>query len=90
MILAALFKCKHLLFSRALRAFWNLSGGSTSYRREQGGPEGMSDGVVESNWNENISNFDNMNLKESLLRGNYADGFEMPSATQQRAVIPCI
>lgn len=31
-----------------------------------------------------------MNLKESLLRGIYAYGFEKPSAIQQRAIIPCI
>lgn len=31
-----------------------------------------------------------MNLKETLLRGIYAYGFEKPSAIQQRAIIPCI
>ncbi|CRK93798.1 CLUMA_CG007326, isoform A [Clunio marinus] len=31
-----------------------------------------------------------MNLKEKLLRGIYAYGFEKPSAIQQRAIIPCI
>merc|ERR1711872_110758 len=31
-----------------------------------------------------------MNLKEELLRGIYAYGFEKPSAIQQRAIIPCI
>ncbi|XP_041420734.1 eukaryotic initiation factor 4A-II [Xenopus laevis] len=34
-----------------------------------------------------VDNFDDMSLKESLLRGIY--GFEKPSAMQQRA-IPCI
>ncbi|KAL0600811.1 Eukaryotic initiation factor 4A-II [Plecturocebus cupreus] len=59
--------------------------------REHGGPEGMDpDGVIESNWNEIVDNFDDMNLKESLLRGIYAYGFEKPSAIQQRAIIPCI
>lgn len=48
------------------------------------------DGVIESNWNEIVDNFDDMNLKESLLRGIYAYGFEKPSAIQQRAIIPCI
>ncbi len=37
-----------------------------------------------------IANFDNMSLKEELLRGLYAYGFEKPSAIQQRAVIPII
>jgi translation initiation factor 4A len=35
-----------------------------------------------------IDNFDNMNLKEELLRGIYAYGFEKPSAIQQRAIVP--
>ena len=35
-------------------------------------------------------NFDDMSLKEELLRGIYAYGFEKPSAIQQRAIVPCI
>ena len=31
-----------------------------------------------------------MDLKEELLRGIYAYGFEKPSAIQQRAIVPCI
>jgi superfamily II DNA/RNA helicase len=46
--------------------------------------------VIESNWNEVVDSFDAMNLKEKLLRGIYAYGFEKPSAIQQRAIIPCI
>jgi len=30
-----------------------------------------------------------MGLKEDLLRGIYAFGFEKPSAIQQRAIVPC-
>ncbi|XP_072266250.1 eukaryotic initiation factor 4A-II [Pyxicephalus adspersus] len=68
-----------------------MSGGSADYSRDHGGPDGMDpDGVIESNWNEIVDNFDDMNLKESLLRGIYAYGFEKPSAIQQRAIIPCI
>jgi superfamily II DNA/RNA helicase len=37
-----------------------------------------------------VDNFDDMNLKEELLRGIYAYGFEKPSAIQQRAIIPCV
>jgi translation initiation factor 4A len=48
------------------------------------------DGVIESNWNEIADSFDEMNLREDLLRGIYAYGFEKPSAIQQRAIIPCI
>uniref|UniRef100_A0A8C9RS44 ATP-dependent RNA helicase n=1 Tax=Scleropages formosus TaxID=113540 RepID=A0A8C9RS44_SCLFO len=55
------------------------------------GPEGMEpDGVIESNWNEIVDSFDDMNLREALLRGIYAYGFEKPSAIQQRAILPCI
>uniref|UniRef100_A0A8C4SFJ9 RNA helicase n=1 Tax=Erpetoichthys calabaricus TaxID=27687 RepID=A0A8C4SFJ9_ERPCA len=48
------------------------------------------DGVIESNWNEIVDSFDEMNLRETLLRGIYAYGFEKPSAIQQRAILPCI
>ena len=37
-----------------------------------------------------VDSFDGMDLKESLLRGIYAYGFEKPSAIQQRAIMPCI
>jgi len=55
------------------------------------GPSGMEpDGTIMSNWNEVCDNFDDMNLKEELLRGIYAYGFEKPSAIQQRAIVPCL
>jgi len=37
-----------------------------------------------------IPTFDGMGLKENLLRGIYAYGFEKPSAIQQRAITPII
>ncbi|KAK1923028.1 P-loop containing nucleoside triphosphate hydrolase protein [Papiliotrema laurentii] len=46
--------------------------------------------VIESNWNQVVDNFDNMELKGDLLRGVYAYGFERPSAIQQRAIMPII
>lgn len=46
--------------------------------------------LLQSNWNDITDNFDDMVLKETLLRGIYAYGFEKPSAIQQRAIIPCI
>eukprot|EP00794_Sanderia_malayensis_P011055 gene11055-12222_t len=50
------------------------------------------DGVdeIESNWTTVCESFDDMNVKEDLLRGIYAYGFEKPSAIQQRAIVPCI
>lgn len=69
---------------------WN-----TDRPKEEGqkydGPAGMEpDGIIDSNWDEVCENFDDMNLKEELLRGIYAYGFEKPSAIQQRAIVPCI
>lgn len=46
--------------------------------------------ALQSNWDEVVDNFDDMNLREELLRGIYAYGFEKPSAIQQRAIVPCI
>ncbi|KAK7090401.1 eukaryotic initiation factor 4A-I-like isoform X2 [Littorina saxatilis] len=48
------------------------------------------EGIIESNYDGICDSFDDMNLREVLLRGIYAYGFEKPSAIQQRAIIPCI
>ncbi|KAJ8958919.1 hypothetical protein NQ318_019688 [Aromia moschata] len=73
---------------------WDKNGPSNEEKEPQGGydgPPGMDpDGIIESNWEEVVDNFDDMNLKEELLRGIYAYGFEKPSAIQQRAIIPCV
>lgn len=45
---------------------------------------------LQSNWNQIVDSFDEMSLRETLLRGIYAYGFEKPSAIQQRAIVPCI
>jgi len=47
-------------------------------------------GVTESNWNETVDSFDDVNLSESLFHGLYSYGFEKPSAIQQQAIFPCI
>ncbi|KAK9670782.1 translation initiation factor eIF4A, partial [Basidiobolus ranarum] len=47
-------------------------------------------GEIQTNWDEVVDNFDNMNLRDDLLRGIYAYGFERPSAIQQRAILPVI
>merc|ERR1712230_280497 len=46
--------------------------------------------ISESNWNEACATFDDMNLKEDLLRGIYAYGFEKPSTIQQRGIVPIV
>lgn len=65
-------------------------GGASQGAAEDDGPPGMGPGgIIESNWDEIVESFDDMNLREQLLRGIYAYGFEKPSAIQQRAIIPC-
>lgn len=46
--------------------------------------------TIDSNWNETIDSFDLMDLKEDLLRGIYAYGFEKPSEIQKLAIKPTI
>ncbi|KAF5375274.1 hypothetical protein D9758_000081 [Tetrapyrgos nigripes] len=46
--------------------------------------------TIQSNWDQVIDNFDDMNLDPRILRGIYAYGFERPSAIQQRAIIPVV
>nr|KAG5696385.1 hypothetical protein BaRGS_030485 [Batillaria attramentaria] len=66
----------------------------TSDRSQTKGPEEEyvpeADGIIESNYDAICDSFDDMNLREALLRGIYAYGFEKPSAIQQRAIMPCI
>ncbi|KAG2145053.1 P-loop containing nucleoside triphosphate hydrolase protein [Suillus cothurnatus] len=50
----------------------------------------VAENEIESNWDQVVDNFDNMDLKAELLRGVYAYGFERPSAIQQRAIVPVV
>ncbi|KAL0946437.1 hypothetical protein HGRIS_012660 [Hohenbuehelia grisea] len=50
----------------------------------------INENEIESNWDQVVDNFDNMELKAELLRGIYAYGFERPSAIQQRAIVPVV
>ncbi len=45
---------------------------------------------ITSNWEETTTSFDALDLKEDLLRGIFAHGFEKPSAIQQRAIKPAL
>merc|ERR1711963_1066846 len=70
---------------------WESNRPASEERRGYDGPTGMRpDGEIECNWDEVVDNFDDMQLREKLLRGIYAYGFEKPSAIQQRAILPCI
>jgi len=48
------------------------------------------DEKVETNWDKVVTSFDDMNLKDDLLRGIFSYGFEKPSAIQQRAILPIL
>jgi len=56
----------------------------TSEEFQQKNPEHESTHV------EVVESFDEMNLKDKLLRGIYAYGYEKPSAVQSRAILPCL
>jgi len=58
--------------------------GSASHPKEKGKED-------DAKWEERVvTSFDDMNLKDDLLRGIYAYGFEKPSAIQQRGIIPIL
>ena len=46
--------------------------------------------IIKTNWDKVVASFDDMNLKDDLLRGIYAYGFEKPSAIQQRGIMPIL
>jgi len=53
--------------------------------------EVTADGMrIESNWDQVVTSFDDMKLRDELLRGIYAYGFEKPSAIQQRGIMPVL
>ena len=56
--------------------------------------EGLQDDaemIIESTEDlEVVKSFDDLGLREELLRGIYAYGFNKPSAVQQRAILPII
>jgi len=56
----------------------------------EGGAQEDEDEEQETNWQEVCESFDDMKLKDELLRGIYAYGFEKPSHIQQRGIIPVV
>jgi len=48
------------------------------------------EGKIETNWTQVETSFDNMGLRDDLLRGIYAYGFEKPSKIQQRGIMPIL
>jgi len=54
-------------------------------------PAEAGDAPEKINWNEKIvTSFDDMLLRDDLLRGIYAYGFEKPSAIQQKGIMPIL
>ena len=49
-----------------------------------------SERLIEGNCHEVCESFDDMNLKDEVLRGIYGYGFEKPSMIQQRAIVPSL
>lgn len=43
-----------------------------------------------TNWEESAESFDDMGLKEEVLRGIYGYGFVKPSPIQQKGILPVI
>jgi hypothetical protein len=45
---------------------------------------------LQPNWDESVDRFDDMGLKEEVLRGIYGYGFNKPSPIQQKGILPVI
>jgi len=60
------------------------------YQQGEGGAPPEEEDVEETNWKEVCESFDDMKLKDDLLRGIYNYGFEKPSYIQQRGIIPVV
>ncbi|CCG22726.1 Tif translation initiation factor [Candida orthopsilosis Co 90-125] len=45
-------------------------------------------GLIESNYDNVVHSFDDLNLKPNIVRGIFGYGYETPSAIQQRAILP--
>ena len=60
-------------------------------KKPKGGLEDDTEMIIESSEKiEIVGSFDEFNLREELLRGVYAYGFDKPSAVQKRAILPII
>ncbi|KAK1262211.1 DEAD-box ATP-dependent RNA helicase 34 [Acorus gramineus] len=66
-------------------------GGGRGGQRGGGPAEDVDDSQFETSAGvEVVTSFEQMGLKEELLRGIYEYGFEKPSAIQQRAIVPIL
>jgi len=51
---------------------------------------GLQEDLIESNWDESVSKFEELNLHKDLLRGIFGFGFAKPSVIQQKGILPII
>lgn len=66
------------------------NGGSQTNGTVDGATESQTQKKVGEDGNAKVyAKFEDMGLREGLLRGIYAYGYEQPSAIQQRAIVPC-
>ena len=61
-----------------------------SYSEEKTEQQNQDPNLIETNFDESVESFDELNLKSELLRGIYGYGFEKPSIIQQKAISPII
>jgi translation initiation factor 4A len=45
---------------------------------------------LKPNWDESVEKFDDLGLKEEVLRGIFGYGFVKPSPIQQKGILPVI
>lgn len=50
----------------------------------------LQENEIDTNFDEVVTKFDDLNLKSELLHGIYSYGFEKPSVIQQRAILPVL
>ena len=60
------------------------------HKKREGEGEGEDESIFETNWDESVEKFDDLNLKEEVLRGVFGYGFERPSPIQQKAILPVL
>ena len=51
---------------------------------------GVEEETFETNWDLEVEKFDDMGLKEEILRGIYAYGYKEPTPIQRKGILPVI
>lgn len=68
----------------------NIQEEGQEHQEEDAMAEEEDEGLFETNWNETVSEFQELNLKKDLLRGIFGYGFIRPSKIQQKGILPII